>query len=290
MKHFRNILISVLVCFSTVLFGQNGAMEFSPAFEELVSETAGDIVDPTPVGEMPEGEKDGESDQGNATNKQNSNTAPADSASSAPEMPEANVMSNVKMVNLNSNFNSNGLFSADQDVITEAKTVEIIAMFAFAKDNMIELKWMTASEKDINYFEIEYSADGIVWNYAGQINGAGKNSEDLFYTFNFPVNEKGCGFIRIKKVEMDGSVDINGPIQVANLCPDQNKLTAWVADGTLNINSNIETQLRLHSLDGSQIKMFEIQKGRSQFVLDGLDAGVYVLKSDDSENQKVLVE
>ena len=47
----------------------------------------------------------------------------------------------------------------------------------------IELKWATASETNNNYFTVERSTDGITWEIAGIVRGAGNSAATRNYEF-----------------------------------------------------------------------------------------------------------
>jgi hypothetical protein len=65
------------------------------------------------------------------------------------------------------------------------------------------LKWATASEINNDYFTIERSADGVLWEEIGVVVGAGNSFTPLDYNFTdqFPI--EGSSYYRLKQTDFD---------------------------------------------------------------------------------------
>ncbi|TAL60780.1 MAG: hypothetical protein EPN85_06465 [Bacteroidetes bacterium] len=64
--------------------------------------------------------------------------------------------------------------------------VELLSFSANCKNNSVKLYWQTASEQNNDYFEVERSTDGKIFESIGNAKGAGNSSTISNYEF---VNE-----------------------------------------------------------------------------------------------------
>jgi Secretion system C-terminal sorting domain len=73
-------------------------------------------------------------------------------------------------------------------------------------DNTV-LSWVTYSEQDAAYFEIEKSIDGFASNktIVGKVTAAGNSSVKKQYSFSEKINSSPVNFYRIKMVDQNGS-------------------------------------------------------------------------------------
>lgn len=85
-------------------------------------------------------------------------------------------------------------------------TVELTSFDAKQKSDFVLLNWQTAAEINNDYFEVQYSSNGVDFVTLDFISGKG-NSNDIknysFSDYNNPLN----GFYRLKQVDFDGSFE-----------------------------------------------------------------------------------
>ena len=88
--------------------------------------------------------------------------------------------------------------------------VEWLSFTAKRKDDTrIQLKWETATETNNDYFVIQRSVDGELFENIGQVDGAGTSSEVSAYEFydsNYPSSRL---FYRIKQIDLSGQVQFS---------------------------------------------------------------------------------
>jgi uncharacterized protein YjdB len=82
--------------------------------------------------------------------------------------------------------------------------VTLVDFTAEKKDATVLLTWVTATEINNKYFDIERSTDGVNWVAIGQVKGNGTTTTQQEYTFtdNAPVN--GYNYYRLKQVDFSG--------------------------------------------------------------------------------------
>jgi hypothetical protein len=150
----------------------------------------------------------------------------------------------------------------------------------------VQLHWQTSSEQNSNYFDVEFSADGNIWNKIGTVKAAGNSSiqRDYALTHNSPVD--GVNYYRLKQVDINNNfgysniVAINFTIKGVNIGavypnPFINQLK-------VNISSDRNEVVNIQLSDnlGRVLKTLSVsvQKGVNNASLDnlaGLAPGVY---------------
>ena len=81
-------------------------------------------------------------------------------------------------------------------------------------ESHVDLKWVVVSQLNNDYFIVEYSIDGYVWEEIDNIIGAGTTSDLITYntTHEKPIN--GCNYYRLTQVDYDGQFETFNPISV----------------------------------------------------------------------------
>lgn len=83
--------------------------------------------------------------------------------------------------------------------------IELLYFNAFAKDNkIVRTEWTTATEINNDYFAIERSQDGIVFEQIGTMQGANNSSITLHYVFYDEYPYTGLSYYRLRQVDIDG--------------------------------------------------------------------------------------
>jgi len=81
--------------------------------------------------------------------------------------------------------------------------------------NSVLLEWSTSSEINSQYFDIERSADGIVFNKIGTVNAAGNSSTIHNYSFTDAAAVE-HNYYRLKQVDIDGKFEYSKVIIIDN--------------------------------------------------------------------------
>lgn len=74
---------------------------------------------------------------------------------------------------------------------------------AVRQNNSIQLNWLTRSEENTNYFEVERSADGVQFSPIGRIPAAGQSTDTRHYQFTDIQPLGGTGFYRLRMTDQD---------------------------------------------------------------------------------------
>ncbi|KQS26782.1 T9SS type A sorting domain-containing protein [Dyadobacter sp. Leaf189] len=83
--------------------------------------------------------------------------------------------------------------------------VTLVSFKALKEGEQAQLAWSTSDEINSDYFEVQRSAEGKIWNAIGKVQAAGDSKAERTYTFtdNSPAN--GQNLYRLKMVDFDGT-------------------------------------------------------------------------------------
>ena len=142
---------------------------------------------------------------------------------------------------------------ADQPVALPISLISFTGKNAGA-DN--ELKWVTASEKNNNYFTIEKTTDGTVFDILGVINGAGTSNAILDYKYtDYNVSSK-LNYYRLKQTDYDGVFKYTDLISIDNRNSKVEKQIATITNILgQEVNENYRGLVIIVYTDGSSEKV-----------------------------------
>lgn len=146
------------------------------------------------------------------------------------------------------------------------------------------LTWSTSGEKDLAFYEIEKSSDGI--NFFSMAKLMAKNTPTAGYNFTDPVSLNGTAYFRLKMIQLDGKFKYSQIIQlnskslfeVSNIeNPFSNSLRLHV-----DVPENAQVNIVLHNDKGQRVKSFiqTLSKGKNNITvpeLNYLSNGIYFI-------------
>ncbi|MCV9386409.1 T9SS type A sorting domain-containing protein [Reichenbachiella ulvae] len=196
-------------------------------------------------------------------------------------------------------FNERIVTSGSED--PSALPVELISFTANLLEDAVEIKWSTASEIDNDYFVIERSTDGKIYEALGEVTGFGTTNERQDYSFIDDRPYFGISYYRLVQYDFDGTESIFGPLSINN---DQFKegidLNLYPNPSTsgefnLKINSGDENsliQLVIYDMSGQMIysNQYSAQLG-TQIIPININnqsgPGIYHVKVSQGYNQVI---
>lgn len=92
--------------------------------------------------------------------------------------------------------------------------VELISFSSSLEFNDVALEWVTASESNNLGFEIQKSADGVVFNKIGFVEGNGTTSNMSHYRFLDDDLVPGTYYYRLKQIDFNGNYEFSGVVQI----------------------------------------------------------------------------
>lgn len=94
--------------------------------------------------------------------------------------------------------------------------IELFSFTGFSDNRTNVLTWETASEKNNDYFELERSVDGEVWETVAKVDGAGTTTDVHTYSYLDTDFEYVMNYYRLKQVDYDGTEKESGIIVIDN--------------------------------------------------------------------------
>ncbi len=169
--------------------------------------------------------------------------------------------------------------------------------------NNVQLNWITSSEINNNYFEVERSVDGSQFTAIGKVDGNGTTNSISSYQFTdhslSSVNrEQSTIYYRLKQVDFDGkleysktvSVNINSLQQPTSIYPNPSD-GSFIIENDVEQNSNIT--FTLINLMGEKVwsNFYQLQAGKNSIEVKAttLSPGIYFLRIEDESKQIIEV-
>ncbi len=174
--------------------------------------------------------------------------------------------------------------------------IELLTFNAkLTEDNDVLLTWLTASEKDVEYFEVERSFDGKHFDWVGTRNATGNGSSYNLVDRN-PF--EGINYYRLKIYETTGfkysdiidiTVNKNASFNLINTRPIPTIDNLIVTFNTQNAES---IKIEVINLLGETVMNQEVksQQGPNEVTLQlrSIEAGVYYLNIYNEQQEKIV--
>ncbi len=94
--------------------------------------------------------------------------------------------------------------------------VELAYFIGERKDHRVELIWMTHSELNCDYYEVQRSKDGEHFEESGRVTGAGNSTVDIEYSYTDMMPGKGLQYYRLKQFDFNGDHSYSGVIAISD--------------------------------------------------------------------------
>lgn len=165
--------------------------------------------------------------------------------------------------------------------------IELLDFTVKSDDDKVDIVWHTATEINNDFFSIQRSLDGKIWETIEVIDGAGHSSTILGYQTSDPSPFEGTSYYRLKQTDFDGekSYSLTRSVFVSKkksrlfIYPNPTQNTV-----TVEGNSNELEHLLIYNVYGQDLTNDVIilidEVGKKVFDLSKLEAGVYLFLTD----------
>ena len=153
--------------------------------------------------------------------------------------------------------------------------VEFMSIIALNKDNINVVSFATATEKDLNSYQIQRSGNGTEgWSTIGELKAKGAGD----YTFT-DANPLTISYYRVKGVELSGKEIVSKIVSVARSKNGSLKVYPTLATDKLTVSlDNPDSQpYIIFDLLGKMMQSGQIQ-GQKELTINTLSVGTYILK------------
>ncbi len=176
--------------------------------------------------------------------------------------------------------------------------VELVSFDAISKDNKTAiLKWETASQVNNDYFTIEKSKDGIIFEELTKIDGQGNSTQQMSYEAKDADPFIPVTYYRLKQTDFNGTFSYSD-IKSIRIYRDDFDLLVYPnpSKGIFNVeNRKDDSNVNLFIADIHGNSLLQKNFSSKSFLLDltGFKPGVYLLKAvseNSTENIKLVIQ
>ncbi|MFY0675245.1 MAG: hypothetical protein JXQ87_17755 [Bacteroidia bacterium] len=186
-------------------------------------------------------------------------------------------------------FNSSNNSDANNDfgLYYAPLPVDLIAFNGKWVGNSVSLKWITATELNNDYFDVQWSTDGVIFENIGQVKGFGTTLEEVNYNFTHS-SPKSENYYRLKQNDFDGAYEYSPTIKLSKDIGTDIILKASPNPFNAELSVQIEspkiltTQLIIKGIDGRDVfsKELELTEGSQNiniFEAANFEPGTYII-------------
>lgn len=185
---------------------------------------------------------------------------------------------------------------------TSPLPIELIYFEANCADRKAIINWATASENNNDFFTLERTQDGIIFQEVGTFQGAGNSSQTINYSYTDPDPLQGVNYYRLKQTDFNGMEEYFDVVSVdcfGNNVPNM-AIYPNPAGENITINLNIEVAddesfVAFYDLGGKLIKKVKCEKQVNQLMhidINELESGCYIVclfnHNDFSQNARFI--
>jgi hypothetical protein len=203
--------------------------------------------------------------------------------------PQVNV-TGLTLANLTNTF-----YLGSVNAVSSPLPVELVYFTATVTNGQVKLNWETAMETNNDYFIIQRSGDGVMWDSLTRVAGSGNTSSATFYAASDPAPYPGISYYRLVETDFVGN-KIYSSVCVVNLQRPSAQVTLFPNPATNSILILFPTagQYTVALLNGAGKSVTDPVTGTGNITLDvsHVAAGVYyvvIRQGNTKEVREVLI-
>ncbi len=177
--------------------------------------------------------------------------------------------------------------------------VELLSFTGYTKNDTNELMWVTASEKNSAYFEVQRSTDGVAFAAIGKVQAAGNSSTNRSYNYeDKAVTRNSIYYYRLKMIDQDQSFEYSKVVSLGEAKTNFDNLVLYpnpVRNSlTLTFGSTAQGSTIIDVIDmlGRKVSstVFATQQGLNPLTIatDGLQNGAYLVRLTAANGNTVV--
>jgi hypothetical protein len=187
---------------------------------------------------------------------------------------------------------TSGPFSGPIVLSTTGLPITLISFEARRNENSVGLTWVTASELNFDYFNLEKSSNGKAFYSIAKVKGHGTTNEENEYRFedNFPLIGK--NYYRLTSVDFDNYRETFKVIEQDYSGEKNFQVSPNPSDGrTIGLNFNFDSnegQVVIYDNVGSIVESFRVDKAGEVQLASNLKDGIYFAKYSSPSFTKAI--
>lgn len=146
-------------------------------------------------------------------------------------------------------------------------------------NNVSKITFVTASETNNDYFSIERSVDGRIFERLDDIKGAGSTTDEHQYTFIDDDPLPGINYYRVRQTDFDGRYNFSQVKVVRHHIKDNIVVSPSSTDGDISIATDIDDyRVAVYNSAGEQVAAFANLSGHQWINIQTLRPGLYFIQ------------
>ncbi|TXI68171.1 MAG: hypothetical protein E6Q41_04540 [Cyclobacteriaceae bacterium] len=163
--------------------------------------------------------------------------------------------------------------------------VELISFTGTAENEKVNLKWVTASELNNDFFTVQHSTDGVEFESLGVIDGQGTKQSSTTYNFVDATPMAGVNYYRLKQTDFDGASSYSNIVAV-NLDLEWLLYPNPATHGT-DVSINKKGDYAVYNNLGVLVMKLS---DASKFDISSLAPGIYTVRSSNGSIRRLVVK
>ena len=161
--------------------------------------------------------------------------------------------------------------------------VQLLNFSAVRDGETTLLKWMTTSEINNDYFEIQRAISNDNFITIGKVQGFGNSNSVKGYKFTDTTPNVGVNYYRLRQVDFDGRATIS-PIRIVNMDKSQvvsiypNPTTNEISISLNDWDPNFITIFKILDFNGAEVMTQEVKSETTRLNVAHLPAGSYFIE------------
>ena len=180
-------------------------------------------------------------------------------------------------------------------IIFKPEPVEPPVLFTAEKiKSGVELSWLSEKANDIQYFEVETSPDGVLFNKTAEVRFASAN---MTYSFIDKAPAIGVNYYRVKQVNKNGHYAYTSikSVNFSNVTLSANQLKVYPNPSTEYIQVQLTSRPKsviesvIYDLSGKKLMRISFKEDEQlKLNISQLKSGFYILRLTDEATQKII--
>lgn len=161
--------------------------------------------------------------------------------------------------------------------------IELIYFEGYQKELKNELIWETASESNSDYFNLEKSSDGIIWEVIGTIKANGTTNTTSTYRFSDQQESIGTSYYKLSHFDINGNKNYSDIVSIQRVSETALSIFPNPTEGNFTIQlplTNTFHSIYILDATGRIIKKIEIGDTLSINLQLPLKNGIYFIQAE----------
>lgn len=155
--------------------------------------------------------------------------------------------------------------------------VELSEFYSNCEEDQEVFHWISESEKDLDFYELEYTYDGLVFYSEVKVDAVGTTDTKTNYSVHVSTDDELKRYYRLKLTDIDGRTETTDLITSKNCNSTIQNLIGSISQTGSTVDVSLTTSGSIIVIDqmGKILMESEIPGSHFTIKIDHLDAGVY---------------